>query len=363
MTSHKVYFSNCVSYADPDLDAALKNVLADFNFNGKRVLLKPNWLSWRKDNDPASVHPRLLIATVRYLRNNGATAIAVRENPGTQDTTAIAGMMGILHELSEMGVEVMPFQNYDSVQTPEGCSYHKLELSSDYKNFDILLNLAKAKTHGMMLVTLAVKNLFGLVRGTDRIAWHFAIGKSYSRFADMLLDLYLTVKPSVNLLDAVICMEGNGPGNGSPVAGNFLAASADALALDAAICKNVFRIPFEQIPVMNCAAQRHLIPETECIGPLPQPMSLVLPSINEDNSPFLKAIPGFLQNILRENVLNAPQLDPQRCIGCGLCVKVCPPKSLKLGQGRPVFHLKTCIRCYCCQEMCPKNAIKVRGRL
>ena len=36
---------------------------------------------------------------------------------------------------------------------------------------------------------------------------------------------------------------------------------------------------------------------------------------------------------------------------------MCPPQSLKLREGKPVFDLPNCIRCYCCQEHCPQGAI------
>ena len=74
------------------------------------------------------------------------------------------------------------------------------------------MDLAKAKTHAMMTLTLAVKNLFGLIDSADRISWHLAVGSDFSRFADLLLDLYLTVRPKISIIDGIIGMEGNGPG-------------------------------------------------------------------------------------------------------------------------------------------------------
>ena len=68
-------------------------------------------------------------------------------------------------------------------------------------------------------------------------------------------------------------------------------------------------------------------------------------------------LPPFLKDRLRNWIISKPLLDPEKCVGCGLCVKMCPPQSLKLKDGRPVFDLPNCIRCYCCQEHCPKGAI------
>jgi len=52
-----------------------------------------------------------------------------------------------------------------------------------------------------------------------------------------------------------------------------------------------------------------------------------------------------------------------RCIGCGVCARVCPPQSLKIEGGKPRFELRNCIRCYCCQEHCPQGAIIVKRTL
>ena len=71
-------------------------------------------------------------------------------------------------------------------------------------------------------------------------------------------------------------------------------------------------------------------------------------------------IPKLLQKPLYKLLVVNPVLDPAKCVGCGVCVKMCPPKSLKLVDSRPAFDLPHCIRCFCCQEHCPKGAIEPR---
>lgn len=53
--------------------------------------------------------------------------------------------------------------------------------------------------------------------------------------------------------------------------------------------------------------------------------------------------------------------DPRKCIGCGGCANVCPPRCIVIEDvgevARIVFHLDRCIQCARCFEVCPEDAI------
>lgn len=361
---HLVQFGHSPDYSPERLRPALESVLAPlFERNpvsGKSVLLKPNLLSWRKKEDPACVHPAFLLETVRIFRDAGASKIAIMENPAVQTAPAILRAMGLADELKKLNVATANFADYRCAESVEGLKNRHLEIAAERLRHDCVVDIAKAKTHGMMELTLCVKNLFGFVNGADRIAWHLAVGRDYARFADMLLDLYLLIRPTFNLADAVVCMEGNGPGSGTPTERELVAGSDDALALD---CVLAPLLGAPDLILLRQAEERGLLPEYELSDPLPSCRPLTFPDGERmawNQTRLGVGIPPFFQKFLHAFLLPRPRLKPNLCIGCGLCARVCPPKAIDFQEKRPMFRLRDCIRCFCCQELCPEGAIERR---
>ena len=359
MSEAKVYYAFCSDYESDSLREALKKAFLPVlavrgGAQGKSVMIKPNLLEWKGFEIPVCSHPALMIELCRLLKDEGAAKIAVIENPAVRSTPVIIEKMGIADKLAEMGVEVRNCEKYQFVDLDGDCAFRRIEVAQEYKEFDLVIDFAKAKTHCMMTLTLAVKNLFGLIRGSERIGWHLAVGRDYGRFADMLLDIWLLVKPHISLLDAVVGMEGNGPGSGDPVDLKFIACSDNSLALDSAVSP---RLGVNNMPLLARAQERGLTPGFEEIGELPEVRALKMPDPPELELEWGVYLPPKLRQMMRKWFVAKPAVDKKRCIACGMCVKMCPPQSLVLKKGRPVFKLSKCIRCYCCQEHCPCGAI------
>lgn len=57
----------------------------------------------------------------------------------------------------------------------------------------------------------------------------------------------------------------------------------------------------------------------------------------------------------------APKVNTNACIGCGLCVKVCPTKNMCLENNKAVSGDK-CTMCYACVSGCPTKALTILGK-
>jgi len=69
----------------------------------------------------------------------------------------------------------------------------------------------------------------------------------------------------------------------------------------------------------------------------------------------------FEAPLVTESFRGAIEIDPSKCVGCGACTRICPPKALTLEAegGKLVlrYFVGRCIFCWMCVDVCPEKAI------
>jgi uncharacterized protein (DUF362 family) len=217
--------------------------LESFVRPGARVFCKVNALVPARAEQAVTTHPEVVRAVIREVRRAGAVPL-VGDNPAVAIPTLALRRTGILAVLEEEKVEAPDLSELFELENPEGRAFKSFRISKAIADADVLLNLPKLKTHALTYMTVAVKNLFGLVPGTAKTRWHFQ-APAPEPFALCLCDLYGAVlhhfqgeRRVLHLCDGVVAMEGDGPGTGGkPRQLGALLASADAVALDRVACE------------------------------------------------------------------------------------------------------------------------------
>lgn len=318
---------------------------------GSQVLVKPNLLAPAPPDRAMLTHPLVVKTVVEYVLQRGARVL-VADSQAMGSFDKILKESGIRDALRGLDVECREFKN--PVQVDVGEPFGKVEIAEDALNADVIINLPKLKTHSQMLLTLAVKNLFGCVVGLRKPQWHLRAGVDRDRFAALLVRICATLKPAFNILDGVLAMEGPGPGKGGiPRHVGVILASRDAFALDAAVCRMLGISP-DQLFTHAVAVRAGLVDEApEIIGDLPSILGFKFP---EMASMFFG--PSQLHGLMRQHLIQRPVIDARACKACRDCAKYCPAEAIGFESKNATFDYDKCIRCYCCLEVCPHGAMR-----
>jgi len=317
---------------------------------GARVLIKPNLLTVARPQQAVTTHPAVVRAVAEYALDRGAR-VRISDSPATGSFDRILKVGGYRAALDGLDVEFRPFEF--SMPVDIGAPFGRIELARAAMAADVVINLAKLKTHAQMTLTLGVKNLFGCVVGLKKPEWHFRSGEDRGVFARLLVQICRAVKPAITLVDGILVMDGQGPGkSGRPRPLGVLVGGNDAVAVDWAICSLV-GLPVEEFPVWRAARELGMGSEEITVEGEVRPVA-------DFRFPEPGAIlfgPPAVQNFLRQHLVQRPVVDPSRCRLCGECWRYCPAGAVEGNQKAVRFDYQRCIRCYCCVEVCPEGAL------
>ncbi len=282
----------------------LLNRLNIGNLHGRNILVKPNLV---KPGDPLSVtSPEMILALCKILRDYGAQ-ITVADSPAFGTARIVLKKLGILEMLDGMGIDLKPHSRPVPVRLPCGITAGVSEYALET---DLIINLPRLKAHCQMVLTCAMKNLFGTVSGFRKAWYHTKYGHDMELFCDMIIDLNEILPKTVTVLDAVVAMHVTGPAGGDPFPMGLLAGCADAIAIDRAACE-IIGIGPEMVPLLRQAQKRHgpsaSTDLTNLIFPLlkpsdfPEARNFILP---EELKPLtfspLRLIHGRLRSLLKK---------------------------------------------------------------
>ena len=348
-----------------------------------RILLKPNL-----NNDLValvgnSTDLRVLAALIEGLQNRGYTEVVLADgaNVGV-DRRGIDGFARLrVDRLAERyGIGLLNLNETEGLPLPLEAGALP-QVSKDVLEADCLISVPTVKTHAEMVLSCAMKNWVGIVRGQDKRQVHYALAANIHALNE-------AVVPDLVFVDGVIGMEGNGPGDGDPFRLGRVLVSDSVAITDLTVCRMLGLDP-AGVPALACALEAgsvspelvaavavavakvhdvRLPPKRSRLARLAEAPSLrrlkkaVQPLLLE--GPILKSAYrfGVVQDVysLEDDTVTGVSRAQEDCGTCNACADVCPT-GLKVEEIGIKTEMPDCIGCLYCWWVCPDDTISLVG--
>jgi uncharacterized protein (DUF362 family)/NAD-dependent dihydropyrimidine dehydrogenase PreA subunit len=335
---------------------------------GQRVLVKPNLLRASPIEKGVTTHPEVVSAVAQLFRDGGCKVI-IGESPGAGTSYRVGSLRrsyaaaGFDKVARDLGVELNFDIGFKNIPNPDGRIIKRFSIINPALEADAIVSVSKMKTHLLTFMTGGAKNLFGVIPGMEKPTFHGRL-KTPDEFGQMLVDLNVLIKPKLQVMDAVMAMEGNGPAGGRMRKVGAILASADFTAIDIAASR-IMTIDPGEVPTVKAAVERGLVQrdfrDVRFLGEDIE--NLVVRDFKKPET-YAKArkeqgvIWSALGGMVKAYALR-PEIILDKCIGCGECVRICPKNAISLKGEKAHIAYKECIRCYSCHETCGNRAIRL----
>ena len=238
---------------DPDVmfNRAIQSLggMKHFVKPNQKVVVKPN-IGWDVPPERAgNTNPALIKQIVKQCVDAGAKEVYVFDHTCDKWSNCYANS-GIESAVKAAGGKIVPGNSekyYQSVEVPGGKNLSDAKVHELILDSDVFINVPILKSHGSAKLTMAMKNLMGVV--WDRRYWH------RNNLHQCIADYATFRKPDLNVIDAYYVMKQNGPRGVSTADVITLKSqviSTDIVATDTAAAK-LFGMDPADVPYIGMA--------------------------------------------------------------------------------------------------------------
>lgn len=358
----KVSIIHCSDYDTAKVCAAVKRAVDSiggiefFVKPGMKVLIKPNLLSARPPEDGVDTHPEVVRAVIRLVKSAGAE-VKIGDSPGGyhKDMNEVFEASGMSRIAEEEGAALASFAKSKFVDG--------FPIAREVFECDLMISIPKLKTHIITVITAALKNTYGTVTGLYKTECHSKAPREED-FARIVAKIHSISRPRLNILDAVVAMEGDGPSSGTLRNMGLVMASADAVAMDSCIAKLVGLEPLDVLVTKEAYAMglgEADLSKIEITGD--DIKTFDVHNFRLPQTLPIKYIPRGIANSIASLVKFRPAIDRSVCRRCNLCKVSCPVSAIESDERGYYIDYAKCIGCMCCHEVCPYRAIGVKRNI
>ncbi|MFI3167979.1 MAG: DUF362 domain-containing protein [Bacillota bacterium] len=366
-----VSLQNCNDYSEENVKRAIEGVFAPFGGisavvkAGDKVYLKCNFVHGKEPDRAVTTHPMITRVVAKMCLECGAVVTAGDSSGGLYNKAhmgKVYKITGTEDALADIDASMNEDFTSSVIAVENGKVTKEIEVTNTILNADVVINLAKLKTHTLTRYTGAVKNLFGVIPGLKKVSVHGEF-QEIGRFFDYLFDINVAIKHKVHfhIVDAVLAMEGEGPTAGVPKEMNLIFGGVNPFSVDFVGTSLIGET--KDFPQNEFAIARGLL-ESENIQVIGEKVeerkkSFDIPAPRPDADLFEK-YPKLVAKVIKKLTITYPTVSKKDCRGCKKCAQHCPPKAIDMSSGKAVFDYSKCIRCFCCQELCPFGVIRIK---
>jgi uncharacterized protein (DUF362 family)/NAD-dependent dihydropyrimidine dehydrogenase PreA subunit len=366
-----VWLKKCKDYSRDSLEDVLSQIFEESGVTkdlrkGMTVIVKPNLIMASSPDNGIISHPDFVGTICSLVKKIGCRVIVAESSGGVYSIASVRSVFagsGYFSAADKYGFELNIDCETSAIESPNAEVCKSFTVLKPFTEGDYIIDVAKLKTHSMMLYTGCVKNMFGVIPGLQKPQMHLRFPE-YSKFGKMLVDLCESVKPNFSLIDGIDGLEGNGPTAGNKRHIGLVIAGRNPYDTDI-VGAEAIGIKMNEVTYLRNALDRGLcsgsIDDIEIIGE-----NLEDVRIKDFKRPDSKGlnlagkIPDLIKAFDGCAIHRRPEVIQKLCIGCGKCAESCPKHTISLINGKARINDSNCIRCYCCQEMCPHRAIKIK---
>ncbi len=227
------------------------------------VLIKVNFITTKTWDTGATTDPIVVEGIIKKLQDTSVKVCVVESDATMTNADKAFEMTGMAQMCRQNDVEYINLRHEKErvkITVPDGEVLRSVKVPRIVAE-SAVISAAKLKTHRSTIVTLGMKNMFGLLPDKFKSKYHFR------NISKVIVDINSVLRPVLTVIDGFVGMEGRGPVGGLPVQMNLVITGKDVVATDAVGCR-VMGIDPHKVRHIQEAHEKGLgnIDEVELVG-------------------------------------------------------------------------------------------------